>query len=120
MIASLLSATRFERVLRLLDQERKVLLNGPLTELAALVEKREALVAELVAQERELPRAFLAAVKARAERNGQLILAAIAGVKSAEAQVARMDAARDSLRTYSAEGAPVEVRRARITRDERA
>lgn len=120
MIASLVSSARLERVLRLLDQERKVLLNGPLTELPALVERREALLAELVADERGVPEAFLAAVKARAERNGRLILASIAGVKSAATQIARIDAARDSLRTYSAEGAPVEVTRTRVTRDTRA
>ncbi len=120
MIGSLLSASRYERVLRLLDQERKVILTGPLTELKALVDRREALLAELLEAERTLPEAFLVAVRARAERNGRLILASIAGVKSAAAQIARMDEARDSLRTYSAEGAPVEVARPRVTRDERA
>ncbi len=120
MIASLLSSARFERVLRLLDQERKVILNGPLAELPALVERREALLGELLAEQRTLPEAFLTAVKARAERNSRLILASIAGVKSAAAQIAQIDAARDSLRTYSAEGAPVEVTRARVTRDKRA
>lgn len=120
MIASMLSGSRFERVLRLLDQERKIILNGPLTELKALVERRETLLAELMDQERDLPEAFLAALKARSERNSRLILASIAGVKSAEAQIARMDEARDSLRTYSADGAPVEVTRPRVTRDTRA
>lgn len=120
MIASLLSSARLERVLRLLDQERKVILNGPLAELAALVARREALLAELLAEERSLPEAFLTAVKARAERNGRLILASIAGVKSATAQISQIDAARDSLRTYSAEGAPVEVASTRVTRDKRA
>lgn len=120
MIGSLLSNARYERVLRLLDQERKVILNGPLTELSALVEKREALLDELLAGERSLPEAFLAAVKSRAERNSRLIMASIAGVKAAEAQIARMDEARDSLRTYSAEGAPVEVRSGKVTRDTRA
>lgn len=116
----MLSSSRFERVLRLLDQERRVILSGPLSELGALVEKREQLLDELFERERDLPEAFLTAIKARAERNSRLILASIAGVKSAEAQIARMDDARDRLRTYSAEGAPVEVAPARITRDTRA
>ncbi len=120
MIASLISGSRYERVLRLLDQERKVILSGPLSELAALVEKREALIAELVAAERTLPEAFLAAVKARAERNSRLVLASIAGVKSAQAALERIDAAEGSLRTYSADGAPVEVAAKRVTRDKRA
>lgn len=120
MIASMLSSSRFERILRLLDQERKVILSGPLVELGALVQKREALLTELLEQERELPEAFLTAVKARAERNSRLILASIAGVKSAEAQIARMDEARETLRTYSADGQSVEVGPLRHTRDTRA
>ena len=120
MIASLISSARLERVLRLLDQERKLILNGPLSGLPALVEKREALIGELVAEGQWVPEAFLTAVRARAERNGRLILASIAGAKSAAAQIATIDAARDSLRTYSAEGAPVEVTRTRVTRDTRA
>ncbi len=120
MIASLLASSRFDRLLRLLDQERKVILNGPLTELSALVAKRESLLDELLEQERELPEAFLTAVKARAERNSRLILASIAGIKSAGAQIARMDDTRDRLRTYSADGAPIEVAPTRTTRDTRA
>lgn len=120
MIASLLSSARLERVLRLLDQERKLILNGPLSGLPALVERREALLGELVAERQGLPEAFLTAVRARAERNGRLILASIAGAKSAAARIADIDAARDSLRTYSAEGASVEVTRTRVTRDKRA
>jgi hypothetical protein len=120
MIASILAAARYERVLRLLDQERKVILSGPLSELKALVDRREALLKELLEQDRELPEAFLTAVKARAERNSRLILASIAGVRAAEAQLARIEAARDGLRTYSAAGAPVDAPRSRTTRDTRA
>jgi hypothetical protein len=121
MIGSLLgAASRYDRVLRLLDEERRVILNGPLLELKALVEKREELLDELIADENGLPEAFLAAVKARAERNSRLILASIAGVRAAEAQIARMTEARDTLRTYSADGAAVEVTQPKVTRDTRA
>jgi hypothetical protein len=113
MIASLFAGARFERVLRLLDQERKVLLEGPLSDLPALGEKRDALLAELLA-------AFLAALKSKAERNGRLILASLDGVTAAEAQIARIDAAQGALRTYSPEGAPVEAAPPRVTRDTRA
>lgn len=120
MITSLLAGARLERVLRLLDQERKVLLEGPLGDLPAIGEKREALLAELLAEGTELPAAFLAALKSRAERNRRLILASLDGVRAAEARIARIDAAQGALRTYSPEGAPVEVVPARITRDSRA
>ena len=120
MIASLFAGARFERVLRLLDQERKVLLEGPLSDLPALGEKRDALLAELLADPADLPAAFLAALKSKAERNRRLILASLNGVTAAEAQIARIDAAQGALRTYSPEGAPVEAAPPRVTRDTRA
>ncbi|MBP7242975.1 hypothetical protein [Amaricoccus sp.] len=121
MIASLLSSpSRFDRVLRLLDEERRTLLKGPIADLAGLVERREALIAEILAQETVIPQGFLTALKARAERNGHLIKAAIAGVKSAAAEVARIDEAQGRLRTYSAAGAQVDFARTRVTRDTRA
>jgi hypothetical protein len=119
MIASILTSARYARVLRLLDLERKVILNGPLSGLKALVDRREAAMAEILAGT-ELPEAFLVALKARAERNGRLILASLAGVKAGAAQIEQIRAARDGLRTYTAAGSPVETRRAQTTRDQRA
>jgi hypothetical protein len=120
MIAQILTSARYARVLRLLDLERKVILNGPLSGLKALVERREAAMAEILAAETELPEAFLVALKAKAERNSRLILASLAGVRAAVAQLDEMRAERDQLRTYTAAGAPVAVRQPRITRDQRA
>ncbi len=120
MIDSFLSSSRYDRVLRLLDQERKVILNGPLSALSALVEKREALLSELLTQDHVLPEAFLQALKTRAERNSRLILASIAGVRSAEALLTKLDEASETLRTYSAEGVRVDLGPVRVTRDTRA
>ena len=82
MIAHILTSARYARILRLLDLERKVILNGPLSSLRALVDRREAAVDEVLDSESEVPEAFLAALKARAERNSRLILASLAGVRS--------------------------------------
>jgi hypothetical protein len=120
MIAQILTSARYARVLRLLDLERKVILNGPLAGLRPLVERREAAMAEILAAEADLPEAFLVALKARAERNSRLILASLAGVRAAAAQIDRISAARDQLRTYTAEGASVEMRPNPATRDQRA
>ncbi|HYN45092.1 MAG TPA: hypothetical protein VES64_00205, partial [Allosphingosinicella sp.] len=61
----------------------------------------------------------LTALKAKAERNSRLLLASLAGVRSAGEQITRIRAAGDKLRTYSADGQPVEVRQTPITRDRR-
>ncbi len=120
MIANILASARYARVLRLLDLERKLILNGPLSGLAALVERREAAMAEILATETELPEAFLLALKARAERNSRLILASLAGVKAGAAQIEQIRNAGKGLRTYDASGTPVEVRQNEATRDRKA
>ena len=120
MIANILTSARYARILRLLDLERKLILNGPLAGLRALVERREAAVAELLATESEVPEAFLSALKARAERNSRLILASLAGVRAGAAQIEQIRSAGSRLLTYTAAGTPVEVRGSRATHDQRA
>jgi hypothetical protein len=120
MIGRLLRSGRYERILRLLDQEREIILNGPLSGLKALVDRREAAIAEMTAEGGAAPEPFLTALKAKAERNTRLIAASLEGVKAANAEVDRLEAATGSLRTYTERGAPVDVRAQDITRDERA
>ena len=120
MIAHILTSARYARILRLLDLERKLILNGPLSGLRALVDRRETAVAELLESETDLPEAFLVALKARAERNSRLILASLAGVRAGAAQIEQIRSARAQLRTYTAAGTSVEVGRTEATRDQRA
>jgi hypothetical protein len=120
MIAHILTSARYARILRLLDLERKLILNGPLSGLKALVERREAAVAEILENESDVPEAFLVAVKARAERNSRLILASLAGVRAGVEQIEQIRTTRSRLRTYNAAGASVEVNQRKATRDQRA
>lgn len=120
MIAHILATARYARVLRLLDLERKLILSGPLAGLAALVERREAALAEILDVETDLPEAFILALKARAERNGRLLLASLAGVKAGAAEIERIRATGDRLQTYASTGARVEVNPPQGTRDQRA
>lgn len=120
MIAHVLATTRYARVLRLLDLERKLILNGPLAGLAGIVARREAALAEILETETELPEAFMAALKARAERNGRLLLASLAGVRAGAVEIARIAAVGDRLQTYAPDGARVDVTPPATTRDQRA
>lgn len=120
MIAHILATARYARVLRLLDLERKLILNGPLAGLKALVERREAALAEILETETDLPEAFIVALKSRAERNGRLLLASLAGVRAGAAQIEQIQATHDQLRTYAPSGARVEVTPPRGSRDRRA
>ena len=49
MIAQFLTASRCDRVLRLLDEERKVILEGPLASLQTVVDRRERALAGITA-----------------------------------------------------------------------
>ena len=120
MIGRLLRSGRHERILKLLDREREIILNGPLSELKALVDRRESAIEEVIAEGGSAPEAFLTALRTKAERNTRLIEASLSGVKAATAEVDRLEAATRNLRTYSERGAPVDVRPLDITRDERA
>jgi hypothetical protein len=120
MIGRLLRSGRHERILKLLDQEREIILNGPLSELKALVDRREAAINDMMAEGGSAPEAFLTALEAKAKRNARLIEASLAGVRAATAEVDRLEAATGNLRTYTERGAPVDVRAQHITRDERA
>jgi hypothetical protein len=119
MIANILTSVRYARILRLLDIERKLILNGPLSGLKAVVERREAALAELLGHETDLPEAFLVALKARAERNGRLILASLAGLRSGAAEIERIRGACGEFGTYTASGQRQEAVQP-ATRDQRA
>lgn len=110
---------RHDRVLKLLDRERAILLHGPIGELGAVVERRESLLAELLAGDGELPDGFMTALKAKAERNSRLLLASLAGLRAARDQIESVEQAHRSLRTYTARGAAVEVAGQASTRDQR-
>ena len=120
MIAQFLTSSRCARILRLLDLERTVILNGPLGSLRTLVDRRERALAEILAAGRELPPDFVATLKARAERNTRLLLASIAGVKAAAEQVEKLAASGRQLGTYTAEGTRAKRASGPATRDKRA
>lgn len=104
MIATILATARQARILRLLDEERRILLNGPLTALSGIVARREAALAEITATTAALPESFVESLRARAERNSRLIQASLAGLRSADTQIARIEASGRALGTYSANG----------------
>jgi len=120
MIAQFLTSTRCSRILRLLDLERKVILNGPLSSLRTLVDRRERAIADILSVQKDLPAEFVATLKAKAERNSRLLLASLAGVKAASEEVDRIEVTRRELRTYTATGTRKARQAAKVTRDQRA
>lgn len=110
---------RQRKALDLLDREREAILAGPIAALEVLVQKRETLVQAILADAAPPSEAFLTALKAKAERNSRLLLAAMAGLRTARDQIAEASAARSRLRTYTAAGAARDVLAPPKTRDTR-
>lgn len=120
MIAQFLTSSRCAHILRLLDLERDTILNGPLPSLAGMVERREKALGEIIGAGRELSPDFLAALKARAERNSRLLLASLAGVRAAAAEVEKIDKSRGQIGAYTARGTRAPNAPDPATRDLRA
>lgn len=110
---------RQEQTLDILDRERDVLLKGPLGQLASLVEKRETLLVKVLADTETLSESFLRTLHTKAERNGRLILASLAGFRAAREQIEEADLSARTLRTYTAAGSSVAVAEPPKTRDHR-
>jgi hypothetical protein len=106
MIAQMFAAARLARILKLLDEERRILLSGPLSELSVLVARRETAISQLMARQKPLPEAFVRELGARAERNRRLIEASLEGVRAAASRLGPETAAH---RTYTARGGQVDT-----------
>lgn len=87
----------------LLDAERRALLNGDLEEISRLMERKEALIDALNAQE-ATDRAELDSLNAKVERNQDLLNSALEGIRAVARRLAAMRRIRGSLDTYDAHG----------------
>lgn len=99
-----MSDHRFAEVERLLDDERAALLSGDLGALADLAERKEALARDLAESEPE--QGTLAALKARSERNAELLAAAARGVRTVMRRITDIREANGPLKTYGRDGTP--------------
>ena len=120
MIAQFLMSTRCARVLRLLEEERGLILSGPLSALGPLVERRERALAEITSSDTPPSLEFITALKARAERNSRLLLASLAGIRAARKDLEKLDEDAANLRTYTADGAHTSSEAQSHSRDLRA
>lgn len=86
----------------LLDAEREALLAGDFGRLAELVARKEALVQKL--GDADAGNDALRALRARAERNAELLTAAGRGIRSVLRRLAEIRSANGPLKTYGKDG----------------
>lgn len=116
----LFGSSRRSRILKILDEERQILLEGPLSRLEPLVARREKAITELTASGASLPKEFLVALREKVAHNQSLLAASLDGILSARAQLEAIAATAMELGTYTVDGAPGPAPLVRVTRDQRA
>ena len=112
MIDSILARGKLRQLLAVMEMERKVLLSGPLGDLAKISAKRDFLLESLVAGgpvSQRILATRLADIKTMAARNGALLKASMEGMKDARKVIVNMEESLNQLDTYSRNGGKVLV-----------
>lgn len=107
MIDTVLARGKLRQLLAIMESERKVLLQGPLSDLAKISDRRDQLLDALVnggPVSQRLLGQQLECIKEMAARNGVLMKAAIQGMKAARKDIENMEENLNQLDTYSRDG----------------
>ncbi len=92
-----------EQVNRLLDSERKALIEGRIDQLAELAERKQELAADLERLE-GLSQQNLREMRQKARRNERLLQSALEGIRSVTARLEALRQVREGLETYDSSG----------------
>lgn len=109
MIDALRARNRIQSILALLAQERKAILNGPLSDLSEMVTKRENLLDSLMDVKTALSEVDLKSVQKEAQTNERLLKASLKGLREANRMIAEQRRAATSMGTYTNKGERLEA-----------
>ncbi len=97
-----MSDTKMDEIETLLDDERTALLSGDLMALGDIAARKESLAASL--SHYSFDREALSALRRKAEKNADLIEAAMKGLRSVTRRIAEIRRANGPLTTYGQDG----------------
>ncbi|MHA1128797.1 MAG: hypothetical protein ACTSRN_07600, partial [Alphaproteobacteria bacterium] len=104
-------------ILKLLTEERKIILKGPLTDLNSIAVRRDKLVEVLTNGKISLAEADLKAIRHEADRNQTLLKASLSGMQAAKTLLAEQHQAATTMGTYTDSGERLETPRQRDLKD---
>ena len=107
MIAAFRMKRTLNNILDHLDRERAVMVSGDLPQLTSLVEERERMVNALLAATDQLEpqhNDVIAKIQEKTRRNAALMQSSLAGLRDAEAVLARIREQQSRLGTYDSGG----------------
>lgn len=117
MIDSLMSRSRIRNILKLLREERYLILNGPLSELNHLAAKRDKLVENLLAGKIDLERSDIDAIKQEATHNQNLLNASLSGIRAAKTLLTEQLREIATMGTYTNAGKRLESSEIGVVKD---
>ena len=117
MFDSFTTRGRIRNILKLLREEREILRNGPLSDLARVAMRRDKLVEGLTNGTVELAASDLTTLHQEADRNQNLLKASLSGMKAAQTLLAEQHRAATTMGTYTDSGERLEVPQNRDLKD---
>lgn len=109
MIDSFLARSRIRNILKMLQEEREIILNGPLSDLNLLTTRLDKLVESLMAGKIVLKRSEIDAIKQEASRNQTLLNASLSGAQAAKLMLAEQRREATTMGTYTDAGKRLET-----------
>ena len=104
MFDSFTARGRARIILKLLSEERKIILKGPLSDLSRIAARLVILVEGLASGKTALSAADIDAIHQEADRNQTLLEASLSGMKSAKTLLSEQRRAATSMGTYTNSG----------------
>ena len=108
MIDSLMARSRARNILKLLHEERKIILEGPLSDLNRLAARRDTVVEYLSAGKIALKHSDIETIRQEASRNQNLLSASISGIQEAKSLLAEQHRDTSTMGTYTDTGKRLE------------
>ena len=109
MLDSFTARGRIRSILKLLSDEREVILKGPLSDLNSLAVRRDKLMEGLMTGKIALVEADIKAIRHEADRNQSLLKASLSGMQAAKLMLSEQQRAATTMGTYTDSGERLEV-----------
>ena len=109
MFNSFTTRGRVRNILKLLTEERKIILKGPLFDLNRIAVRRDKLVEGLASGQIALTEADVKEIRHEAERNQSLLKASLSGMQAAKTLLSEQQGAATTMGTYTDSGERLEA-----------
>ena len=117
MLDSFTKRGRIRTILKLLTEERKIILKGPLADLNRIAVRRDKLVEGLMSGKNFLVESDLKAIRHEADRNKTLLKASLSGMQAAKTLLSEQHQAATTMGTYTDSGERLETPQQREHKD---